>query len=244
MGCVSSTSGEHTADKEVTDDERVDHHKRPKLTNKTECDDTKSDPDIHTYDSNSDNKQNLQASMKKNNNSGYDSLLKDGLILGLWKIGEIIGTGSFCTVHKATNIRAKSIVAVKFTTRNKNSLHDEVEILKQLKRLQHPNIIKLFKSVQECDDINPVKSDDHDTYQPVLIVMEYAPNGKLFDILRYCSPLSDGIAKIYFNQIISALKAIHSQNIIHGDLKPENVLLDKNFNIKICGFGLSKILTF
>ena len=80
---------------------------------------------------------------------------------------------------------------------------------------------------------------NEEKYETVLIIMEYAPNGQLFDILRYCGALSNDMARIYFKQIISALKAFHAENIVHRDLKPENILLDSNFNVKICDFGIS-----
>ena len=93
---------------------------------------------------------------------------------------------------------------------------DEAAILKQLKKLRHSNVIRLFKYLPECEYTikNGLK------YETVLIIMEYAPNGQLFDILRCGHALSNQIAKIYFKQIISALKAFHKESIVHRDLKP------------------------
>ena len=71
--------------------------------------------------------------------------------------------------------------------------------------------------------------------------MEYAPKGSLFDIVRYGGALSEVIARTYFKQIVSGLRHCHSKDIVHRDLKLQNILLDEHFNIKICDFGLSEV---
>ena len=73
----------------------------------------------------------------------YDSRSKDQLIFARWHVGEIIGNGAFGAVHKATNVHAKTTVAVKFAIKNTGSVTDEAAILKQLTRL-HPNVIRLY----------------------------------------------------------------------------------------------------
>merc|ERR1719203_488000 len=76
----------------------------------------------------------------------------------------------------------------------------------------------------------------------ILLVLEYAPGGELFDILYYTSALKEIVARTYFHQIINGLEACHNANVVHRDLKPQNLLLDSKFNLKITDFGLSKII--
>ena len=76
----------------------------------------------------------------------------------------------------------------------------------------------------------------------ILLVLEYAPGGELFDILYYTSALKEVVARTYFKQIINGLEACHNANAVHRDLKPQNLLLDSKFNVKITDFALSKII--
>jgi len=79
--------------------------------------------------------------------------------------------------------------------------------------------------------------------ETILLVLEYAPRGELFDILYYTAALKEKVARTYFKQIINGLEAIHNANVVHRDLKPQNLLLDAKYNIKITDFGLSKIIS-
>jgi len=72
--------------------------------------------------------------------------------------------------------------------------------------------------------------------------MGYAPGGELFDILYYTSALKEIVARTYFKQIINGLEACHNANVVHRVLKPQNLLLDAKYNLKITDFGLSKII--
>ena len=76
----------------------------------------------------------------------------------------------------------------------------------------------------------------------ILLVLEYAPGGELFDVLYYTSSLKEVVARTYFKQIINGLEACHNANVVHRDLKPQNLLLDSKYNLKITDFGLSKII--
>jgi serine/threonine protein kinase len=70
--------------------------------------------------------------------------------------------------------------------------------------------------------------------------MEYVSCGELLSFVRKRSKLNENIARFIFRQIIEALQYIHSQNIVHRDIKLDNILIDLQSNIKICDFGVSK----
>merc|ERR1719283_811948 len=75
----------------------------------------------------------------------------------------------------------------------------------------------------------------------VLLVLEFAPCGEIFDILYYTSALEPVLARTYFRQSVIGLEACHNAGVAHRDIKPQNLLLDSRFNIKLTDFGLSKV---
>lgn len=97
----------------------------------------------------------------------------------------------------------------------------EIDILKQL---IHPNIARLYEVIETATSLN--------------LVMEYADITLQSDILEK-KGLGETEAKVFFMQIISAINYCHKLNIIHRDIKHQNLMLDKNRNIKLIDFGLS-----
>lgn len=79
-----------------------------------------------------------------------------------------------------------------------------------------------------------------ETTKYIMIIMEYVSCGDLLSFVRKRSKLSENIAKLIFRQIIEALEYIQSQNIVHRDIKLDNILIDLSNNIKLCDFGVSK----
>lgn len=92
-------------------------------------------------------------------------------------------------------------------------------------KINHPNIIKFYGHQKQGNK--------------VLILLEYAHNGDLFNYLNKKGGFDNPEACKYFTQTAMALQHIHSFKLIHRDLKPENLLLDKNYDIKLCDFGWS-----
>eukprot|EP00826_Nyctotherus_ovalis_P033181 TRINITY_DN2678_c0_g1_i1.p1 TRINITY_DN2678_c0_g1~~TRINITY_DN2678_c0_g1_i1.p1 ORF type:complete len:367 (+),score=75.07 TRINITY_DN2678_c0_g1_i1:37-1137(+) len=107
-----------------------------------------------------------------------------------------------------------------------------VSDVKALSRLSHPNIVKISSCCQ-----------DNNHY---CLLLEYMANGSLRELMESLKEMKDSfplpmrycLGQLFFAQIICALEYIHSEGIIHKDLKPENVLLDENYHIKVCDFGV------
>jgi len=73
--------------------------------------------------------------------------------------------------------------------------------------------------------------------------MELCSNGELFDILFQSGKFDEPTTRFYFHQLISGLEACHNAGITHRDMKPENVLFDDLFNLKLSDFGFAAVLS-
>lgn len=69
------------------------------------------------------------------------------------------------------------------------------------------------------------------------MVMEYVSNGNLYNYVQRKKRLDEKEACKYFVQTCEALQYLHENNVFHRDIKPENLLLDQNYNLKLCDFG-------
>ncbi|EES16404.1 probable serine/threonine protein kinase IRE isoform X2 [Sorghum bicolor] len=73
------------------------------------------------------------------------------------------------------------------------------------------------------------------------LVMEYLNGGDLYSLLRNLGCLDEDMARTYIAELVLALEYLHSMNVIHRDLKPDNLLLSRDGHIKLTDFGLSKV---
>lgn len=71
--------------------------------------------------------------------------------------------------------------------------------------------------------------------------MEYLPSNELMEILEG-GPLGANLCRHYFRQLINGLEYLHNNSVVHRDLKPQNILFDKEYNLKITDFGLATIV--
>jgi serine/threonine protein kinase len=71
-------------------------------------------------------------------------------------------------------------------------------------------------------------------------VQEFASKGDVFQYVAKLGRFPEKIAHQYFRQILSGLSAVHSEGMYHGDLKPENLLLDDDYTLKLADFGFSE----
>ena len=155
--------------------------------------------------------------------------------LNFYKYGRIIGQGAFGKVNLGLNVLTGRVVAIKSFNKKKLSLSNK-EIMKKImcetklmKKLNHPNITKILEMFEDEEYI--------------LIIMEYINGGNLFSFVKKRRKLTEKISIFLFRQIILGIKHIHSQGIVHRDIKLENILIDLNNTIKICDFGISRILS-
>ncbi|KAK9182708.1 hypothetical protein WN944_025854 [Citrus x changshan-huyou] len=153
-------------------------------------------------------------------------------LLNRYQLGPLLGRGSFAKVHKAKSIVDGSIVAIKTIEKNNKFLDAAMEdrIVREvsaMRRLQnHPNVLKIQEVMA--------------TKTKIYLVMEYAAGGELFGKLRR-GRLTESAARRYFQQLVSALHFCHQNGVAHRDVKPQNLLLDRDGNLKVSDFGLSAL---
>mmetsp|Transcript_29071 Transcript_29071/g.52033 ORF Transcript_29071/g.52033 Transcript_29071/m.52033 type:complete len:1206 (+) Transcript_29071:492-4109(+) len=142
-----------------------------------------------------------------------------------------IGEGSFGKVFKGRRKHSGQIVAMKFITkRNKTekdlaNLRQEIEILRGLR---HENIILMLDSFETSHDF--------------CVVTEFA-QGELFEILEDDRSLPEAEVRKIAKQLVQSLNYLHSNRIIHRDMKPQNILISANGLVKLCDFGFARAMS-
>jgi calcium-dependent protein kinase len=148
------------------------------------------------------------------------------------KIG-VIGEGSYGKVFKAIDRDTKVLRAIKEIRKIKKTRYEQERIIKEiiiLKKLDHPNIVKVFEI--------------YDSEDYFYIVTELCEGGELFDRLVKSRSFTEKVAALVMKQLLSAVRFCHDHNIIHRDLKPENILLESDgdsLKIKVIDFGTGEI---
>ena len=145
-----------------------------------------------------------------------------------------LGRGSSATVYLGHHVLSKVSVAVKkfeLTNNNKRIERRAWREIKILQNIQHPNIIKMYDYHYDKE-----KND-------IYIFLEYCHCGSIKHFLGKGGYLDEKYANHLMRQFISGLKYLFSRGIYHRDIKPDNLLLSKNYNIKISDFGLSTMNT-
>ncbi|XP_012549776.1 serine/threonine-protein kinase par-1 isoform X1 [Bombyx mori] len=148
--------------------------------------------------------------------------------VGNYELEKTIGTGNFAVVKLATHVITKSKVAIKIIDKSRldeDNLKKTFREIAIMKRLSHPHIVRLYQ----------VMESTHTIY----LVTEYAPNGEIFDHLVSRGRMTESEAARAFSQMVAAVGYCHANGVVHRDLKAENLLLDKNMNIKLADFGFS-----
>lgn len=148
-----------------------------------------------------------------------------------YELLETLGRGTYGKVKKAIERHSGREVAIKSIRKEKiKDEQDMVHIRREIEimsSLRHPHIISIYEVFENKDKI--------------VIVMEYASKGELYDYISERRRLTERETRHFFRQIVSAVHYCHKNGVVHRDLKLENVLLDENCNIKIADFGLSNL---
>ena len=164
-----------------------------------------------------------------------------------YKRGNLIGKGAFGYVYESINPIFDNKIAMKIIDKNKMNINDNNNIVNEekedmkseiniLKKLSHPNIVKIFEF--------------YETDNYFYIITEFCKSGELSKYIIN-NNLTESQLCVIFYQVFSGLMYLHENHIIHGDLKPQNILISSKENnsvsneiyswIKIIDFGTAKM---
>lgn len=158
--------------------------------------------------------------------------MNNQMISGRYRILDAIGIGGMSVVYRAKDEKTGRIVAIKVL---KEEYQKSEEFLRRFRheamaaaQMSHPNIVRLYA----------VEEDGDKQY----LVMEYIEGRTLKDVIAEEGRLKSSRAVAYVLKILAALDHAHKNHIIHRDIKPQNILVDKDDNIKVADFGIARLV--
>jgi len=159
------------------------------------------------------------------------------ILNGRYEIIEKVGIGGMAIVYKAKDIYLKRIVAVKVL---KEQYLEDREFIKKfvieaqsVANLNNQNIVKIYDVGQHIEN--------EKTFN--YIVMEYIKGKTLNELIKDNGKLNSNAVVSISKQIANALDCAHKHHIIHRDIKPHNIIIDENLNVKVTDFGIARIAT-
>eukprot|EP00439_Symbiodinium_sp_Y106_P055454 s3677_g7.t1 len=172
------------------------------------------------------------ANMASSERRSMKGMANTKTLIGPYSVGGTIGKGGFGCVYKAMDQQRALFVAIKQVSLG--GLHSgdisqiEVEI-NLLSKLKHKNIVKYMDSIRTETHLN--------------IVLEFVEGGSIAAIIKKFGAFPESLCAIYTLQILKGLKFLHSQGVIHRDIKGANVLTTKTGTIKLADFGVATKLS-
>lgn len=142
-----------------------------------------------------------------------------------YSLGEIIGRGGSAVVHKAWQRKTGGFVAIK-KLQMKDGLEAIATEIELLSKLDHQNIVKYVEAVE-------------DGAGHLCIVLEYMENGSLSSVVKHFGTCSEPVCGMYVRQVLSGLDYLHTQGVLHRDIKGANILTTKEGVAKLADFGLA-----
>lgn len=162
----------------------------------------------------------------------YMRLKRKRVSVADFELLSIIGRGSFGEVRLCREKLTGNIYAMKKLRKSDMLKRGQVEHVKAernlLAEVASDYIVKLRCSFQDSEYL--------------YLVMEYLPGGDMMTFLMREEVLTENVARFYIAEAVLAIESIHKHNYIHRDIKPDNLLLDKNGHLKLSDFGLCKSL--
>ena len=178
---------------------------------------------------------------KKSFNSNLSNIMLNYLNISLYLHDETVsledliyikelGKGNYGSVSLVMNKRTKFPYAVKAINKNrvnKEKMQMNIQLEKNiLLKIDHPFIVKLVKCLE--DEIN------------IYFLMEYLKGKELFDVIRDIGLLNKEQTNFYIASMLIAIDYLHARKIIYRDIKPENIIVERNGYIKLIDFGTAK----
>jgi serine/threonine-protein kinase len=155
------------------------------------------------------------------------------ILLDRYMLEAQLGRGHLATVYRATDTVLERPVAVKVLhphiCRDPRFVEQFLDMERRMARLFHPNLVTIYDA----------GSDEEQCF----VVMEYVPGGSLRGLIEASAPLPTADALRIVSQVAEALQVLHNQGIVHGEIKPDNVLLDEDGNARLVDFGIAHLAT-
>ncbi|XP_068588367.1 mitogen-activated protein kinase kinase kinase 22 [Cebidichthys violaceus] len=151
-----------------------------------------------------------------------------------WRQGKLLGRGAFGEVYlcyDADTGRELAAKQVPFdtdcqeTSKEVNALECEIQLLKNLR---HERIVQYYGCLRDLDQ------------KKLTIFVEFMPGGSIKDQLKAYGALTEKVTRRYTRQILQGVSYLHSNMIVHRDIKGANILRDSSGNVKLGDFGASK----
>ncbi|KAI8876458.1 kinase-like protein [Backusella circina FSU 941] len=144
----------------------------------------------------------------------------------LIQLGNCIGKGQFGSVYRALDLTTGETFAIKKMKLEDKNLYQEImKEVNLLKALSHANIIKYIGFIPTQFDVN--------------IILEYAENGSLMSTLKAFGAFPEKLVASFCIKILKGLQYLHSNQVVHCDLKAANILTTKTGDVKLTDFGVS-----
>mmetsp|Transcript_16941 Transcript_16941/g.39632 ORF Transcript_16941/g.39632 Transcript_16941/m.39632 type:complete len:479 (-) Transcript_16941:717-2153(-) len=153
---------------------------------------------------------------------------------GRYSLVDVVGRGAYGIVCAARDEEVGALVAIKKIS---NAFEHQVYTKRTLREIRLLRLLKHENIIGVKTILPPLHRDG---FRDLYVISELMETD-LSSIIKSPQPLSDDHVQFFIYQVLRGLKFLHTSNVVHRDLKPRNLLVNSNCDLKICDFGLARI---